>query len=76
MVWVVSEHSSCDVMGMFSTAFRHLALMMFCMPCGQMGVSFFSGLPPISALKSLPAATQTRGNISVQETAAWVKRVR
>ncbi len=41
MVWVVSEHSSCAVMGMFSTAFRHLALMMFCMPCGQLGVFFF-----------------------------------
>lgn len=41
MVWVVSEHSSCAVMGMFSTAFRHLALMMFCMPCGQLG-GFFS----------------------------------
>lgn len=47
MVWVVSEHSSCAVMGMFSTAFRHLALMMFCMPCGQLGVFFFL-LPPIS----------------------------
>lgn len=42
MVWVVSEHSSCAVMGMFSTAFRHLALMMFCMPCGQLGVFFSS----------------------------------
>lgn len=41
MVWVVTEHSSCAVMGMFSTAFRHLALMMFCMPCGQLGVGFF-----------------------------------
>lgn len=40
MVWVVSEHSSCTVMGMFSTAFRHLALMMFCMPCGQLGGFF------------------------------------
>lgn len=49
MVWVVSEHSSCAVMGMFSTAFRHLALMMFCMPCGQLGGFFFSLLlPPIS----------------------------
>lgn len=42
MVWVVSEHSSCAVMGMFSTAFRHLALMMFCMPHGQVGGFFFS----------------------------------
>lgn len=46
MVWVVSEHSSCAVMGMFSTAFRHLALMMFCMPCSQLGVCFFFFLSP------------------------------
>lgn len=41
MVWVVSEHSSCAVTGTFSTAFRHLALMMFCRPYGQLGVFFF-----------------------------------
>lgn len=34
---VVREHSSCAVTGMFSTAFRHLALTMFCMPRGQLG---------------------------------------
>lgn len=41
IVWVVSEHSSYAVMGMFLTAFRHLALMMFCMPRGKLGVLFF-----------------------------------
>lgn len=47
MVWVVSEHSSCTVMGMFSTAFRHLALMMFYMPCGQLGVFIFFSLQSV-----------------------------
>lgn len=40
MVWVVSEHSSCAVTGMFLTAFRQLALMMFCVTYGQLGVFF------------------------------------
>lgn len=61
MVWVVSEHSSCTVMGMFSTAFRHLALMMFCMPRGQLGGFFFLFSPSNQCGEQLlAAATLTR----------------
>lgn len=68
MVWVVSEHSSCTVMGMFLTAFRHLALMMFCMPYGQLGVFFFLFFsPPISVLNNF---TSSRANSKKQASSA------
>lgn len=58
MVGVVSEHSSFTMMGMLSTAFRHLALTTFCMPCGQLGAFFFFFLlhSPISLLNNFTSS--------------------